>query len=132
MSNIPLIFTKEFTNVFGAIMAAKTFGAKFAAFQKLKLAYLKPRVGLMEGLTDPFVGINMGQTAEILAKEFGISREEQDKSMSIAQLGKNIQLGKQTKLYPIDLWGGEWWYWRHLEGDTGPGEAVELHLTSDI
>ena len=38
----------------------------------------KPRISVMEGLTDPFVGINMGQTAEILAKEFGSRREEQD------------------------------------------------------
>ena len=39
----------------------------------------KPRISVVEGLTDPFVGINMGQTAEILAKEFEISREEQDR-----------------------------------------------------
>ncbi len=38
----------------------------------------KPRISVMEGLTDPFVGINMGQTAEILAKEWGLSRKEQD------------------------------------------------------
>jgi acetyl-CoA acyltransferase len=38
----------------------------------------KPRIAIMEGLTDPFVGINMGQTAEVIAKEFDISREEQD------------------------------------------------------
>ena len=59
-------------------------------------------------------------------------REEQDKSMSIAQLGKNVQLAKQTKLYPIDLWGGEWWYWRRLKGDAGLGEVTKGHLTSDI
>lgn len=38
--------------------------------------------------------------------------EEQDKSMSPAHIRKNVQLAKRTKLYPIDLWGGEWWYWR--------------------
>jgi acetyl-CoA acyltransferase len=38
----------------------------------------KPRISVMEGLTDPFVGINMGQTAEILAKEWGLSRLAQD------------------------------------------------------
>lgn len=39
---------------------------------------LAPIPSIMEGLTDPFVGINMGQTAEILAKEFGLSRAVQD------------------------------------------------------
>lgn len=38
--------------------------------------------------------------------------EEQDKSMSPAQIHKNISYGEATSLYPIDLWGGEWWYWR--------------------
>ena len=34
---------------------------------------------LWEGLTDPVCGLIMGQTAEVLAEEFGITREEQDK-----------------------------------------------------
>lgn len=58
--------------------------------------------------------------------------EEQDKSMSKVQLKKNIQLAQKTKLYPIDLWGGEWWYWRSLQGDDNLGEIVRQHLTSDI
>jgi acetyl-CoA acyltransferase len=37
-----------------------------------------PVFSVMQGLTDPFVGINMGQTAEILAKEWGLSRRQQD------------------------------------------------------
>ena len=30
------------------------------------------------GLTDPVCGLNMGETAEVLAKEYGITREAQD------------------------------------------------------
>lgn len=40
-----------------------------------------------------------------------MSPEEQDKSMSIEQLRQNIALAQKTRLYPIDLWGVEWWYW---------------------
>ncbi len=43
------------------------------------LTHLKPRAALMEGLTDPTVHMNMGQTAELLADEFGITREAQDR-----------------------------------------------------
>lgn len=78
MSNMPLMFTKEFANTFGKFAMAKTFGQKMGALKELKLAYLKPRVAIVEGLTDPFCGLNMGQTAEVLAKEFHISRKEQD------------------------------------------------------
>jgi acetyl-CoA C-acetyltransferase len=34
---------------------------------------------LWEGLTDPVCGLIMGQTAEVLAEEFGITRQEQDR-----------------------------------------------------
>jgi len=43
-----------------------------------KPSFLKPIVGLMSGLTDPVSGLLMGSTAEVLAQDFGISREEQD------------------------------------------------------
>ncbi len=39
---------------------------------------LTPVISLLKGLTDPIVGLSMGQTAEILAKRFGITREEMD------------------------------------------------------
>lgn len=78
MSQMPMIFSKQFQDLFGEFVFAKSFDKKVKALKKFKLKYLKPRIAVIEGLTDPFVGINMGQTAEILAKEFGISREEQD------------------------------------------------------
>ncbi len=37
--------------------------------------------------------------------------EEQFKSMSLEQVKENIRQAKATGLYPIDLWGAEWWYW---------------------
>jgi len=37
-----------------------------------------PVIGLKEGLTDPVCDLNMGETAEVLAKEGTISREKQD------------------------------------------------------
>jgi acetyl-CoA acetyltransferase family protein len=39
---------------------------------------LAPRIALAEGLTDLVCGLNMGQTAEVLAREFRITREQQD------------------------------------------------------
>ena len=41
-------------------------------------SHLKPSIGLVRGLTDPVVKLNMGQTAEVLAHRFDISREEMD------------------------------------------------------
>ncbi len=54
---------------------------------------------------------------------------EQNKSMSVEQLEKNITLAKKTKLYPIDLWGGEWWYWRFKRGDRQISDTVSRLLS---
>lgn len=40
--------------------------------------YLKPKISLAQGLTDPIVGMSMGQTAEVLAHQFNISRRRAD------------------------------------------------------
>jgi len=78
MSNIPLLFQQTFTDKFAEFYKARSFGQKMGALSKVKLRDLKPVIGLQVGLTDGFCGLNMGETAEILAKEHRISRQEQD------------------------------------------------------
>ncbi|MFH1594035.1 MAG: thiolase family protein [Candidatus Omnitrophota bacterium] len=78
MSNIPLLFGKEITKILLKLNKAKTLIDKMGLLFSIKLKYLKPVPGLALGLSDPVCGLNMGQTAEVLAKEFGITRREQD------------------------------------------------------
>jgi acetyl-CoA acetyltransferase family protein len=78
MSRIPLLFNEAATKWFGHLSKAKSLGQRLAVFLKFKFGFLNPIIGLQLGLTDGFCGLNMGETAEILAKEFKISREEQD------------------------------------------------------
>jgi acetyl-CoA acyltransferase len=67
------------------------------AFAKAPLKdFLSPRIAIVEGLTDPFCSLNMGQTAEVLAKEFKISREEQD-AFALASHQKTIAAQKAGK-----------------------------------
>ena len=97
MSDMPLLFSRSFANKFGEFAMGKSMGAKLAALKKIKLKDLKPRISIMEGLTDPFVGINMGQTAEILAKEFKISRKEQDE-FAVKSHAKAVAAQKSGRL----------------------------------
>lgn len=78
MSQMPLIYSKEMTDLFVDMMKAKTLGAKMNALKSFRPPYLSPIIAIEQGLTDPFCGLNMGQTAEKLAREFGITREQQD------------------------------------------------------
>lgn len=78
MSNVPLHFPDEFADVVHDLDRAKSLGGKVSAATRIRPSHLKPVVALAEGLTDPVCGLNMGETAEVLAQEFGISRRAQD------------------------------------------------------
>ena len=78
MSNIPLLYSKESQEVFTEVFTARDAGQKIAAAAKFRPRHFKPDIGLQMGLTDAVCGLNMGETAELLAKEHGIGREEQD------------------------------------------------------
>ncbi|MEI7999229.1 MAG: acetyl-CoA C-acyltransferase, partial [Candidatus Omnitrophota bacterium] len=71
MSNIPFMFSKAAQEVFLELNRAKTPLAKLQTVLKFRPEHFSPRIGLQLGLTDPVCGLNMGQTAEVLAKEFG-------------------------------------------------------------
>lgn len=78
MSNMPLIYGHEMTELFATLNFAKTPAEKMKKIAEFRPQWLKPVVSIMEGLTDPISGLNMGQTAEILARDFHITRETQD------------------------------------------------------
>ncbi len=78
MSQIPLIWNRSATEWMGKLFKAKTTGQKLKLFSQIKGKFFKPVIGLVQGLTDGYCGLGMGQTAEVLAKEFRITRKEQD------------------------------------------------------
>ena len=78
MSNIPLVYSKKMTGLFEQLSRSRTALDRLRALFGFRPSFLKPVVGLMSGLTDPVSGLLMGSTAEVLARDFGISREEQD------------------------------------------------------
>ncbi len=79
MSGYPLLFRPEAVSFFSRLSRAKNAGAKLAALAGFRPAMLAPKIALIEGLTDPTVGLIMGSTAEVLAREFAITREESDR-----------------------------------------------------
>jgi acetyl-CoA C-acetyltransferase/acetyl-CoA acyltransferase len=78
MSRIPMQLPPEANPWFVRWAKARTLGARLSALAALRFRTVAPRSALIEGLTDPVCGLNMGRTAENLARDFGILREEQD------------------------------------------------------
>ncbi len=78
MSRIPLLFRDSAAQKFSQLARAKSALQKLKAALAFRPSDFQPRIGLQLGLTDPVCGLNMGETAEVLVREFGISRELQD------------------------------------------------------
>lgn len=78
MSRAPLLFNLQMMNWLANWSAARHFTRRAQLLTQLRPAFFKPIIALLRGLTDPIVGLNMGQTAEELALRFGISRQEMD------------------------------------------------------
>jgi acetyl-CoA acetyltransferase family protein len=78
MSNYAFYIKKKLRDIITTVQRAKTVGAKARSVLSLRPKDFVPVVGLIDGLTDPISGLIMGETAEVLVRDFGISRREQD------------------------------------------------------
>lgn len=74
-SNIPLIGRKELTHFLIQLNKAKTFKDKLIALARFRPGMLKP---LLPAVREPRTGLSMGEHCELMVKEWGVSRQEQD------------------------------------------------------
>ncbi|WP_334183960.1 acetyl-CoA C-acetyltransferase [Novosphingobium sp.] len=79
LSHAPLVLRQDAVEWLAAMQGGKDgpLGMLKAA-ARFRPGFLKPVVGLERGLIDPITDLGMGQTAEVLAHLFGISRKEAD------------------------------------------------------
>ncbi|MBL4834425.1 MAG: acetyl-CoA C-acetyltransferase [Pseudomonas sp.] len=78
LSHSPLLLRQEAVEWLSDLQQAKSIAAKMQAASQFQPGMLKPVVGIERGLTDPIVELNMGQTAELVAHLFGITRQQAD------------------------------------------------------
>ncbi|MGH7579291.1 MAG: acetyl-CoA C-acyltransferase [Gemmatimonadales bacterium] len=75
LSDIPILHSRRFSRVLVDAGRAKSVGARVAAFGRTRPRDLVP---VTPAIAEPSTGESMGQSAEKMAKENGISREAQD------------------------------------------------------
>jgi acetyl-CoA C-acetyltransferase/acetyl-CoA acyltransferase len=131
MSNIPLLWNRRARDWFFNWSRAK-FWQKLGLLTRLRPGFFKPVIALEKGLTEPTCGLNMGQTAEVLAKEFGISREDQDR-FALASHRRAVAawergyFNDEVVPVPADLTGsGE------VNRDTGPRPNQSLEALAKL
>jgi acetyl-CoA C-acetyltransferase len=79
MSRAPVLFNDDMVNWLSDLARAKSPVDKAVQITRLRPKHFTPVIALIKGLTDPVVGLNMGQTCEVISHRFGISRKEMDK-----------------------------------------------------
>lgn len=147
MSQMPTLLPPKIQAIFNKLFAAKgpaqalpllmqLFKADLKQIQALFQSNMKdeyfPVIAVMQGLTDPFVGINMGMTAEILAKEFHLSREDQDKfalrsHLLASKATKEGRLKEEIVPFPLPPK-----YEETLTEDIGPRESQTLEALAKM
>src|SRR5437763_10571417 len=76
LSDIPILFSKNFSEALVGASKQKSVGGKLGQFRKVKLKDLAPDA---PAIAESTTGLTMGESAEKMAKENGISRQAQDK-----------------------------------------------------
>jgi acetyl-CoA C-acetyltransferase/acetyl-CoA acyltransferase len=77
MSNVPFLWDSRMQKWLVSFFRSRGL-KKGRLLAKLRPGFFKPVPGLEVGLCDPTCGLNMGQTAEVLAREWAIPRAAQD------------------------------------------------------
>lgn len=103
MSHAPVLYNQAMVTWLGALSSSRTLLQRLKVFSQFRPGHLKPIIGLLRGLTDPVVGLSMGQTAENLAYRFKISREQMDEFAvtSHQRLAAAQDNGHLTEIEPI-------------------------------
>jgi acetyl-CoA C-acetyltransferase len=78
MSRAPVLFNHTMVNWLGDFMRSRSIGQKLKTISRLRGKHFTPVISLLHGLTDDTVGLNMGETAEIIADKFNITRQQMD------------------------------------------------------
>ena len=130
MSNIPFFLRKPMQELLTELMRAKSVMEKLKILTKMKMSYLSPHIGLQLGLTDPICGLNMGQTAEVLVKEFGITRQQQDK-FSLLSHQKALQARGLLREEIVPVMPGPK-FKEVVEHDNGPREGQSYEALAKL
>ncbi len=132
MSNVPLLWNRASTKWFLEMSKQKGTWAKFMHYLKFRPSFLDPVVAIKLGLTDPSCGLNMGETAELVAQDFHINRIAQDEfaleshERALAAQASGFLTGEIAPI-PADLNRG-----KAVIEDVGPRKGQSLESLAKL
>ncbi len=75
MSNFPILFPSSMREWLRKLSKAKSIKARLALLFKFRPKFLYPQI---PSISDPLCGLTMGKTAENLARDYHVTRDQQD------------------------------------------------------
>jgi len=75
VSDPPVAYPKSFQQLLLRSYRGKTFGERVGPWFGLRMKNLRP---VLPGIAEPRTGLSMGESAELMVKDFGITRADQD------------------------------------------------------
>ena len=126
MSYAPLLFSKAMATWFGNFSSARDVGSKLKILARFRPALLTPVIALLKGLSDPVVGLSMGQTAEIIAHRFSVTREAMD-AYAVQSHQRLIAAMEQGRLSEIEvLYDSQGKFYDHDDGVRADANVEKL------
>ncbi len=75
ISDAPIVYPDDYRAILMESFRGRSFGAKVRPWLRLRPRHFKPK---LPGVVEPRTGLSMGESTELTAKEFDVSREHQD------------------------------------------------------
>lgn len=134
MSHAPLLWKRELVEWLVGWRLARDLPTRLKAFARLRPRHLAPVISLLRGLTDHTVNLSMGQTAEIIARRFGIDRVAMDAYAvtSHQRLAAAQTEGRLDEIVPLyDDRGGVYETDDGVRPDSSPEKLAKLKPVFD-
>jgi acetyl-CoA acetyltransferase family protein len=130
MSRIPLLYNEEAVALFQRLGRARSWWGRLGTLLKFRPRHFRPVVALKLGLTDPVCGLMMGETAEVLAQEWNVSRREQDE-FALESHRRAVQAQERgvfaEEIVPVPIGDG-----REVKEDVGPRKEQSLEALAKL
>ena len=75
ISDAPIVYPDEYRNILLSSFRGRSMGSRIKPWLGLRPRHFKPT---LPGVLEPRTGLSMGESTELTAKEWGITREDQD------------------------------------------------------
>ena len=135
LSRAPLLLSADMARWMGRWSRAHTLRERAQVLQGVRPHHLKPVIGLVEGLTDPVTGLSMGQTAENLAHQFGITRNQMDeyaaRSHALVRRARERHQFDDELVPLTDPQGNVYEHDDGVRDDSTPGKLAQLKPVLD-